>query len=71
MIIRKNGVAIRLRISDLRVMGRATQGVRLIQLKGSNDSIAAVAKIEKADREEDEEYESIDGEALPNDDSEE
>mgnify|MGYP000418620991 CR=1 FL=1 len=71
MIIRKNGVAIRLRISDLRVMGRATQGVRLIQLKGSNDSIAAVAKIEKADRDEDEEYESIDGETLPGDDSEE
>lgn len=44
MIINKSGVAIRLNVKDLRVMGRATQGVRLINLKG-NDSIAAVAKV--------------------------
>jgi DNA gyrase subunit A len=44
MIINKSGVAIRLDVKDLRVMGRATQGVRLINLKG-NDSIAAVAKV--------------------------
>jgi DNA gyrase subunit A len=44
MIINKSGVAIRLHVKDLRVMGRATQGVRLINLKG-NDSIAAVAKV--------------------------
>ena len=44
MIINKSGIAIRLKVSGLRVMGRATQGVRLINLKG-NDGIAAVAKI--------------------------
>ena len=44
MIINKSGIAIRLSIEDLRVMGRATQGVRLINLKGK-DSIAAVAKV--------------------------
>jgi len=44
MIINKSGLTIRMRVSDLRVMGRATQGVRLINIKG-NDSIAAVAKV--------------------------
>ncbi len=44
MIINKSGVAIRLSVEDLRVMGRATQGVKLINLKGK-DSIAAVAKV--------------------------
>ena len=44
MIINKSGIAIRMSVSDLRVMGRATQGVRLINLK-DNDSIAAVAKV--------------------------
>src|SRR5690606_30780204 len=47
MIITKSGVAIRMAIEDLRVMGRATQGVKLINLK--NDSIAAVAKVMKED----------------------
>lgn len=46
MIINKSGIAIRMGVEDLRVMGRATQGVRLINLKG-NDSIAAVAKVMK------------------------
>lgn len=46
MIINKSGIAIRLGVEDLRVMGRATQGVRLINLK-DNDSIAAVAKVMK------------------------
>ncbi|WP_461533123.1 DNA gyrase subunit A [Sinomicrobium sp.] len=46
MIINKSGIAIRLKVSDLRVMGRATQGVRLINIKGK-DSIAAVAKVMK------------------------
>ncbi|WP_276165968.1 DNA gyrase subunit A [Zobellia alginiliquefaciens] len=46
MIINKSGIAIRMSVEDLRVMGRATQGVRLINLKG-NDSIAAVAKVMK------------------------
>lgn len=44
MIINKSGLTIRIRVSDLRVMGRNTQGVRLINIKG-NDSIAAVAKV--------------------------
>lgn len=44
MIINKSGLTIRMDISDLRVMGRATQGVRLINIKG-NDSIAAVTKV--------------------------
>ncbi|WP_423127643.1 DNA gyrase subunit A [Gaoshiqia sp. Z1-71] len=48
MIITANGLTIRLPISDLRVMGRATQGVRLINLKGDN-SIASVARVESDD----------------------
>lgn len=46
MIINKSGIAIRMSVEDLRVMGRATQGVRLINLK-EGDSIAAVAKVMK------------------------
>lgn len=45
MIINRSGVIIRIAVSDLRVMGRATQGVRLINLR-KNDSIAAVAKVD-------------------------
>ena len=44
MIINKSGITIRMAVSDLRVMGRATQGVKLINIK-ENDSIAAVAKV--------------------------
>ena len=44
MIINKSGIAIRMEVSDLRVMGRATQGVKLSNIK-DNDSIAAVAKV--------------------------
>ncbi|WP_053977760.1 DNA gyrase subunit A [Mangrovimonas xylaniphaga] len=51
MIINKSGIAIRIAVKDLRVMGRATQGVRLISLKGK-DSIAAVAKVMKDEQEE-------------------
>ena len=46
MIINKSGIAIRLSVENLRVMGRATQGVRLINLKG-DDAIAAVAKVKQ------------------------
>ena len=46
MIINKSGIAIRMSVEDLRTMGRATQGVKLINLKG-DDSIAAVAKVMK------------------------
>ncbi len=44
MIINKSGITIRMAVSDLRVMGRATQGVKLINIKDT-DSIAAVAKV--------------------------
>ena len=50
MIINKSGIAIRMEVSSLRVMGRATQGVKLINLKDS-DSIAAVAKVVLDDEE--------------------
>ena len=48
MIINKSGIAIRMLVEDLRVMGRATQGVKVISLK-DGDSIAAVAKVMKDD----------------------
>jgi len=48
MIINKSGLTIRMAVEDLRVMGRATQGVKLINIKGK-DSIAAVAKVMKDD----------------------
>ncbi|MBD1365927.1 DNA gyrase subunit A [Mucilaginibacter sp. ZT4R22] len=54
MIINKSGIIIRIAISELRTMGRATQGVRLITLKG-NDEIASVAKV---DHDEDEELDN-------------
>jgi DNA gyrase subunit A len=50
MIINKSGIAIRMEVNTLRVMGRATQGVRLINIK-NNDSIAAVAKVVLDDQE--------------------
>ena len=51
MIITKNGITIRMNVSDLRVMGRATQGVRLINIQ-DNDSIAAVTKVDHEDEQE-------------------
>jgi len=59
MIINKSGIAIRMAVEDLRVMGRATQGVKLINIK-DGDSIAAVAKVihEKEEDQHDEELES-------------
>ena len=63
MIINKSGVAIRLAVEDLRVMGRATQGVRLINLKG-NDSIAAVAKVMREDEEEIDDSEELTNEVV-------
>jgi len=47
MIITKNGITIRLAVDELRVMGRATQGVKLIRLL-EDDEIASVAKIEES-----------------------
>ena len=50
MIINKSGIIIRMHVADIRTQGRATQGVKLINLKGK-DQIAAVAKVEKDDDE--------------------
>lgn len=58
MIINKSGVAIRMSVDELRTMGRATQGVRLINIKG-NDSIAAVAKVMR-EEENDEDQNDVD-----------
>ena len=55
MIINKSGITIRVKISDIRAMGRATQGVRLINLEKRNDEIASVCKVnseEEIDEEE-------------------
>ncbi|MBX9851863.1 MAG: DNA gyrase subunit A [Cytophagaceae bacterium] len=75
MIINKSGITIRMAVSDLRVMGRATQGVRLIKLN-EGDEISSVAKIERMAGEEREEVETvkplnevIEGEDLPEEDS--
>ncbi len=65
MIINKSGIAIRMVVADLRVMGRATQGVKLINLKGK-DSIAAVAKV-MHDEEDVEETEGIENNGTPED----
>jgi DNA gyrase subunit A len=70
MIINKSGLTIRMAVEDLRVMGRATQGVRLINIKDS-DSIAAVAKVaHEEDVEEDLEDETEAGIEIENDSSE-
>ena len=58
MIINKSGIAIRMAVADLRVMGRATQGVRLIKVRGE-DSIAAVAKVMHDDEEDIEEVNDL------------
>lgn len=52
MIINKSGILIRLKVADVRVMGRATQGVRLINLTKKNDTIAGVCKVMSASDEE-------------------
>ena len=46
MIINKSGIALRMRLDDIRVMGRNTQGVRLINLEKKNDQIASVCKVD-------------------------
>ena len=52
MIINKSGITIRLKVADFRVMGRATQGVRLINLEKRNDEIASVCKVLSENEEE-------------------
>ena len=56
MIINKSGILIRLKVAEVRVMGRATQGVRLINLTKKNDTIASVCKV-MSSTDEDEEQE--------------
>ncbi|MCH5215933.1 MAG: DNA gyrase subunit A [Muribaculaceae bacterium] len=51
VIINKSGITIRMNLSDIRVMGRATQGVRLINLEKRNDEIASVCKVDSVDEE--------------------
>lgn len=58
MIINKSGILIRLKVSDCRVMGRATQGVRLINLSKKNDVISSVCKVMSSDVEAEVEAES-------------
>ncbi|MCP4124055.1 MAG: DNA gyrase subunit A [Bacteroidetes bacterium] len=60
MIINKSGLTIRMSLDKIRVMGRATQGVTLIKLKG-DDEIAAVAKVERDGDEDDEEVNDAEG----------
>jgi DNA gyrase subunit A len=52
MIINKSGIAIRLTLADVRIMGRATQGVRLINLERHSDEIASVCKVTSEKEEE-------------------
>lgn len=62
MIINKSGIAIRLSVSNLNVIGRATQGVRLINLEKRQDEIASVCKVMHEDEETEEQTESGAGE---------
>lgn len=59
MIINKSGILIRLKVADVRIMGRATQGVRLINLTKKNDTIASVCKVD-SNADEDIETEEVD-----------
>lgn len=64
MIINKSGVAIRLAVSSIRTMGRATQGVRLINLEKRNDQIASICKVPKEEDELEIDENLIDGDNL-------
>lgn len=70
MIITKSGVAIRMNVDSIRTMGRATQGVRLINLKGTSE-IAAIARVPRGDEDEAGEEISLDGEEDQKDSSSE
>ncbi len=66
MIITKSGITIRMHVESMRTMGRATQGVRLINLRGA-DEIASVAKVERSDEDDEELVLVLDEEGAPND----
>ena len=63
MVVNKSGITIRISVADLRQMGRATQGVRIIKLR-ENDSIAAVAKVMREDEEEIDDSEELTNEVV-------
>ena len=64
MIINKSGITIRLKVEDVRIMGRATQGVRLINLEKRNDQIGSVCKVESENDEETSVEEIVEGEDI-------
>ena len=64
MIINKSGITIRLKVEDVRIMGRATQGVRLINLEKRNDQIGSVCKVESEAEEEILAEEIVEGEDI-------
>ena len=64
MIINKSGFTIRLKVEDVRIMGRATQGVRLINLEKRNDQIGSVCKVESESDEETSVEEIVEGEDI-------
>ena len=59
MIINKSGITIRLKVADVRIMGRATQGVRLIDLEKRNDQIGSVCKVTSEPEEEEDEEATV------------
>lgn len=70
MIINKSGITIRINVADLRVMGRATQGVRIINLEKRNDEIASVCKVQSEEETEEQTQELTEntGEVIANSD---
>ena len=64
MIINKSGITIRMKVEDVRIMGRATQGVRLINLEKRNDQIGSVCKVESESDDEASLEESLEGEDI-------
>lgn len=70
MIINKSGITIRINVADLRVMGRATQGVRIINLEKRNDEIASVCKVQSEEETEEQIQELTEntGEVIANSD---
>lgn len=66
VIINKSGIMLRMKVSSLRVMGRNTQGVRLINLEKKNDEIASVCKVQSQPESEEAELATNQGESLDN-----
>ena len=64
MIINKSGIVIRLKVADVRIMGRATQGVRLINLEKRNDQIGSVCKVTSDEEPQDENDDTLSGEDM-------